>query len=163
MDEKKDAPSDGPTPVRDLSPKPRPVRPKRAKPKPAPSRPASAEDSRPTPVRALEEAEEVPAVPTTEGPLRRFNHDGQEWLVRVAGSTFTGEGIGEASGAPVTQLHFSRSEEEDAPLREAYLAGRDLDDLFDEELEALLLRARPVSRDDDGRASGRPSRRRRRR
>lgn len=101
------------------------------------------EVQRPTPVREMMAPEAGPAAADFEPPSRTFQHEGQEWVVILAGQTETG--LPSDPGAPLMHLHFARAEDPGRPQRELLCVGRDLEHLYDEELRQYLERARPRS------------------
>ena len=89
----------------------------------------------PLPVR-----EERPPPPPPEEPVR-FEADGGRWLARVAGRGAGGHTLGTA--ARLVLVTFAPEEQPDPPALEALHAGCDLEALSEDELRALLARARP--------------------
>jgi hypothetical protein len=85
------------------------------------------------------ETEELPH----EAQSRILQSEGEEWVVREAGSTRSGSGSDR--GAPLLLLRFSRVAAPDAPLREALAVSSSLDEIEDEDLEELFRRSRSVS------------------
>ena len=95
----------------------------------------------PVPVRnAMEESAE-PEEADGRDAIRAFSCVDGEWLARVIGSGRSGSLPD--SGASILLIAFSRGDEPDLLLREAYAVGHSLRDLDDLDLEALLRRARP--------------------
>ena len=147
--------------------KPRPVRPA-----PAPAREVASGSSareegeeggaagKPTPVRRGVGDEKAPGPPVPESPPRTFRAEGETWIVRIAGRTRTG--TRPDSGIPLKHLRFYRESDPEEPVREIYQPGGSLDHLYDEELEGLLARARPVPTEEDLRQEERSRRRDRR-
>lgn len=141
-----------PISVRDLMPS-SPSRPRRrSRPRSdAPERPeppaeaeeeeAEPEDSRPTPVRiAMDRPPPGDSRPAEALPSRRFEVEGQEWIVRITGRTITGSRPD--PGALLMQLVFCHADDPDTPLRELLTVDRPLDALYQEDLEAFLERSR---------------------
>ena len=100
------------------------------------------EGARPTPVREMMGRDPASDAVQVELPRRVFGAEEQEWVVTVVGTSVTG--APSDPGAPLLHLHFARAEEPDTPLRQLLTVGRDIEDLFDEELRQLLQRARPL-------------------
>jgi hypothetical protein len=67
--------------------------------------------------------------------------EGEEWIASEAGRTSSGRGSD--SRASLLLVLFARAAEPEQPVREALTTVPDLDHLGDEELAALLQRARP--------------------
>lgn len=76
------------------------------------------------------------------GPARRFSLGGEEWIARRVG-----EGAVGTAGSPqayLAAIRFFRAEDPGTPVREAIIARGRFEQLFDEELQALLGEARPL-------------------
>jgi len=73
--------------------------------------------------------------------LRTFLVRGEEWIAQVTGQTRSGSGSD--SGAPLLYLGFASVGAPDLLVREGIAVARVLDDLSDEDLESLFVRARP--------------------
>ncbi|HEX7049278.1 MAG TPA: hypothetical protein VF188_03615 [Longimicrobiales bacterium] len=80
-------------------------------------------------------------------PSQRFVMDGEDWLAQVAGA---GLGGSDALAVPaLVAVRFFRAADPDVPVREALLPPGRLGTLFDEELRALFLSARPIEPPDE--------------
>lgn len=95
----------------------------------------------PTPARARA-AGEPRAVDQSRVTVRRFSDGTQEWLARVSGACVYGTGV--AGTAPIVSISFARAATPDSTARIALSASGILENAFDEELVALLERARPI-------------------
>lgn len=73
-------------------------------------------------------------------PVRAFEVDGEEWVVRIVGTTSVG--TAPDVRAPVLLFGFARAAEPDGLEREAMAPGTSLDDLSDDDLAQLLQRSR---------------------
>jgi hypothetical protein len=73
--------------------------------------------------------------------LRTFLAHGEEWVAQVTGQTRSGSGSD--SGAPLLYLAFASAGTPDVLVREGIAVAQVLDDLSDEDLETLFVRARP--------------------
>jgi len=88
------------------------------------------------------------SAPVHEEQVRRFRHEGDEWLAWLSGRGAVGTG---ALGlGPVDAVHFARAAESGRPLREALLARGRFEGLFDQELSTLLEAATPIVLPDRG-------------
>lgn len=93
------------------------------------------------------------AAPETEQPERpaapahRFEHDGREWLARIAG--VGAYGTGDRGRAYVIAVHFCPVEDDAHPVREALLPAARFDGLDQEELRTIFDRATPIETDQD--------------
>ena len=96
----------------------------------------------PFPVPARETIEAVPREPLRpiEVASRSIHANGEEWIVSEGGRTSSGRGTD--SRAPLLFLLFARAADPDEPVREILSAVPGLDHLGDDELVALLVRAR---------------------
>ncbi len=106
---------------------------------------------RPIPVRELVGSTDPPpadsasAPPAVEPPppeARTFEGEGEVWEVEVVSRTRSGQSSD--AGALLLELQFTR----EGGHRRAWAAGRTLEDLPDEALEAVLSRARPFHPED---------------
>ncbi len=79
-------------------------------------------------------------------PSRKFDKEGQDWIVRLAGRTTTGSATD--SGAPLLHLIFFRAGERSVPIRETLAVGDSLDALGEDRLALLFDSARPVTPPD---------------
>lgn len=105
-------------------------------------------ESRPTPVRiAMDRPPPGDSRPAEELPSRRFDAEGEEWIVRITGRTITGSRPD--PGALLMQLVFCRAEEPETPRRELLTVDRPLDALYEEDLQEFLGRSRPTEADGD--------------
>ena len=82
-----------------------------------------------------------------EVPSRTVRGGEEEWVVREGGRTASGRGPDPR--AQLLLLLFARGAEPDQPIRELLICGERLDELTDEDLIALLGRARPYRTDRD--------------
>jgi len=73
---------------------------------------------------------------------RRFEYDGDEWLVIDGGRSLTGSG--HLAPAPLRLVQFARSGQPDKPLLECMAPPRPISDLHDAELVDLIRIARQV-------------------
>lgn len=97
--------------------------------------------SRPTPVRvAMDAPPPGDSRPARELPSRRFEVEGEEWVVRITGRTVTG--TRPDPGAPLMHLTFYRAARPDEPERELLTVERPLDALYVEDLAEFLERSR---------------------
>jgi len=97
---------------------------------------------RPTPVRALMEADEAARSQVAdERPARIFQVEDEQWLARAAGLGRSGSG--QDSGAPLLLLRLRRVAGVKVDEREALVVARTLDELSDEELRRALSASRP--------------------
>jgi len=110
---------------------------------PIPVRAANDDGRRPTPVRQGLETGAEEEGRTVEEELRTVLDpvSGQEWIASVAGRS--GSGILPIRSVPVMEVVFSHPENPGNPLRRAVEYGRDLDQITDQELLAVLGRAVP--------------------
>lgn len=100
----------------------------------------------PTPVRvAMDAPPPGDSRPPEELPSRRFEVDGEEWIVRITGRTITG--TRPDSGALLMHLSFFRPEEPETPARRLVAVDRPLDALYEEDLAELFHRSRPAERE----------------
>lgn len=100
----------------------------------------------PTPVRvAMDAPPPGDSRPPEELPSRRFELDGEEWIVRITGRTITG--TRPDSGALLMHLSFFRPEEPETPARRLVAVDRPLDALYEEDLAELFHRSRPAERE----------------
>lgn len=109
----------------------------------SPGEPEESEAHRPTPVREMMAPEVGPAAADWEPPSRTFEHEGEEWVVTLAGQTVTG--FPSDPGAPLMHLHFAPADDPESPTKELLCVGSDLESFYDEELRQYLLRARPYA------------------
>lgn len=81
-------------------------------------------------------------------PIRSFQHDGGEWLVRLGGRTATGSG--RDPGAALLQLVFYTGVEPSVSCGEALVPGQSLEGLSEDRLaELLATMTRPVLRSNE--------------
>jgi hypothetical protein len=73
--------------------------------------------------------------------LRTFLARGEEWTAQVTGQTRSGSGSD--AGAPLLYLGFASAGTPEVLVREGIAVALVLDDLSDEDLESLFVRARP--------------------
>lgn len=100
----------------------------------------------PTPVRvAMDAPPPGDSRPPEALPSRRFEVDGEEWIVRISGRTITG--TRPDPGALLMHLSFFRPEEPETPIRTLITVDRPLDALYEEDLGELLGRSRPAERE----------------
>jgi len=104
-----------------------------------PGEPAGAA-SVPTPVRvAMDAPPPGDSRPAEELPSRRFEVEGQEWIVRISGRTITG--TRPDAGALLMHLSFFRFEEPEMAARRLVTVNRPLDAFYDEDLRELFERS----------------------
>lgn len=103
----------------------------------------------PTPVREVVDGPGTATARRPEAADRRFEVEETEWIARVAGRTLCGTGQSTPK-APVMEVRFHRADEPESPILRLMVAGRTLDDLYDDELRALFHRSRPVDGGDEG-------------
>ncbi|HSJ10447.1 MAG TPA: hypothetical protein VK928_11060 [Longimicrobiales bacterium] len=85
-------------------------------------------------------------LPRASASDRRFDHDGATWVARLSGKGACGTG---SYGLGLFEaVHFYDAADLDRPIREALLAFGRFDDLFDEELAALLVQATVIVHPD---------------
>lgn len=95
----------------------------------------------PTPVRvAMDAPPPGDSRPPDELPSRRFELDGEEWIVRITGRTITG--TRPDAGALLMHLSFFRPEEPGDPIRRLVTVDRPLETLYPEDLAELFGRSR---------------------
>lgn len=93
------------------------------------------------------------AAPETEKPERpaapahRFEHEGREWLARIAGEG--AYGTGDRGRAYVIAVHFCPVDDDAHPVREALIPAARFDGLDEEELRTIFQRATPIETDQD--------------
>ncbi|MFP3949020.1 MAG: hypothetical protein ACLFWG_09845 [Longimicrobiales bacterium] len=103
----------------------------------------------PTPVRvAMEAPPPGDSRPPEELPSRRFEVEGEEWIVRISGRTITGSRPD--PGALLMHLSFFRSEDPEDPRRRLITVDRPLDALYEEDLRELYERSRPTGSGSSG-------------
>lgn len=103
----------------------------------------------PTPVRvAMDAPPPGDSRPPEDLPSRRFEVDGEEWIVRISGRTVTG--TRPDAGALLMHLSFFRPDEPESALRGLITVDRPLDALYEEDLLELFERSRPMDREGIG-------------
>jgi hypothetical protein len=112
-------------------------------PHPAPARYVAPAPARGSDPRRREPPESAPREPRRAIEVRSRAHtvNGEEWIASEAGRTASG-GAGDSRAALLLVL-FARAAAPEQPVIEALTTVPDLDHLGDEELAALLARARP--------------------
>lgn len=126
-------------------------------------RDAGSAGDRPVPVRASlspeSPATDAPAAPPSAEPrsVKRFRHDDEEWLARIAGES--AYGTGGRGLAYLVAVHFLRASDAGTPLREALIPAARFQGLAESELQKLLDEAVPIDLDREPTASGRHARR----
>lgn len=73
---------------------------------------------------------------------RRFTVEGEAWIARVAGRA--GVGTTRPVAGVIAVVHFSRAEEPDTPVRQAYLVASRFEALYEDELLELFHSAKPI-------------------
>lgn len=102
-----------------------------------------------SPVRDVVDGPGTATARRPEAADRRFVVEETEWIARVAGRTLCGTGQSTPK-APVMEVRFHRADEPESPVMRLMVAGRTLEDLYDDELRALFHRSRPVEGGDEG-------------
>lgn len=98
----------------------------------------------PTPVRvAMDAPPPGDSRPPEELPSRRFEVEGEEWIVRISGRTITG--TRPDAGALLMHLSFFRGDDPEDLRRRLVTVDRPLDALYDEDLRELYARSRPAA------------------
>ena len=105
------------------------------------------------------EALERPCLESTrveDLPSRKFDKEGRDWIVRLAGRTTTGSASD--TGAPLLHLLFCSAGEPSVPIRETLSVGDSLDALGEDQLALLFESARlSTPPDRHGEAPQKPS------
>lgn len=97
----------------------------------------------PTPVRvAMDAPPPGDSRPPDELPSRRFEVDGEDWIVRLSGRTITG--TRPDAGALLMHLSFHRPDEPESASRKLITVDRPLDALYEEDLLEFFQRSLPT-------------------
>ena len=73
---------------------------------------------------------------------RDFRASGDDWTVRVTGRSRTGRSPD--PGAPLMQLFFFKRSDAEKPSRRLLTVDRPLEEFYEEDLQELLERSRPI-------------------